>query len=160
MSINVPSFRVRAKWRTPLAAALIAGLGVTTVSLQAAGNDSGGTSPRLAGGDCDLGATGAKSVAAGGPAVEASAVRICGEPDRGDLSGTAEALGAAIKAEAANSAIYAHARMPELLSLRLMAARTEIDSSLPTANRLQKLARIKRQIVALESEISVTGQAN
>lgn len=130
MPVNKPLFRIRAKQGFPLiAAALLAGPGVMATSLQAAGEDTAATSARLAG------------------------------PDRDDLSGADAALGAAIQAEAGKSAIYSHPRMPELLSLRLMAARTEIDSSLPPRDRLHQLTRINRQIVSVESEISREARA-
>lgn len=130
MPVNKPLFRIRAKRGFPLiAAALLASPGVMAASLQSAGQGSAGTSPRFA------------------------------EPDRNDLSGTNGALGAAIQADAGKSAIYSHARMPELLSLRLMAARTEVDSSLPARDRLHQLTKINHQIVSLESEISREARA-
>jgi hypothetical protein len=142
-------------WRGfPLfATALVAGLSVTTVSLQAAEKDPVSTSARFAERDCDVGITDI------GPDGRGSAIQICGHPDQSELPVGGGALGIAMKAEAGNAAMYSHTRMPELLSLRLTAARAEVDSTLPAVDRLHMLTRINREIASLELEISQTALA-
>jgi hypothetical protein len=151
---NLP-LRFRAKRGFPLlATALGASLSVTTVSLQAAGNDPSGASARFDASACEVGVTDI------GPADSASEVRICGRPGQGQRSQPGEELGAAARAEAAKAAIHSHARMPELLSLRLMAARTEADAAMPAVDRLHTLTGINRKIVSLELEISQAAQSH
>lgn len=135
------------------ATALVAGLGVTAVGLQAAGHDPDSTSARVAERNCAVGITDI------GPDNRASALQICGHPDQSELSVGGGALGVAMKAEAGNAAMYSHNRMPELLSLRLRAARSEVDSTLPAIDRLHTLTRLNREIASLELEISQTSLA-
>lgn len=87
-------------------------------------------------------------------------IEICSSNNQDEYSGFARALSAAMEAEAGKSAFYSHARMPELLSLRLSRARADVDTSTGADDRAQKLAKIELAIKALEDEISKTAQAN
>jgi hypothetical protein len=86
-------------------------------------------------------------------------MEICGGGAKGDQAATARALSDAIDAARDDDKFYNHPRMPELLALRVLRARTDIDPSLKSDERMKRLSRLNDEISSLESDISKTTSA-
>ena len=61
--------------------------------------------------------------------------------------------------EAGDSKLYAHARMTELISLRVRRSHAQVDPSLAAGERARKLAELEGAIRALEDEMAKTATA-
>lgn len=86
-------------------------------------------------------------------------IEICNVEDRENLAATATALSEAIDAERGKDKFYVHAKMPDLLVLRVTRARTDVDPSLVASERMKKLKAINVEISKLENEISSSADA-
>jgi hypothetical protein len=82
-------------------------------------------------------------------------IDICNAVDDGNLQDTARALSLAMDTDAARSPIVRHPLMPELLGLRLMRSRAEVEPALSADTRRGRIAEIDRKIKKLEREISI-----
>ncbi len=149
----------------PLAAAtIVAGLALTAAGSQAAPERSdkppakaaAQRSPAIG---CGSGAPGSSRFVVTRPDGGTRAMQLCDGKDGEDLAATAQALSDAIDAEGEDAVFRAHARMPELLSLRLMRDRTHVDPSLTAADRRKNLAAMNDKIENLENEISNSPKA-
>jgi hypothetical protein len=157
---NAPTPRPPSAGGLTIAVVMTAALGLTAGSSLAAPKDRVAASvqaqasgrPSL---DCGRGGLANRFVierASGG----IRTIDICNAADDGNLEGTARALSLAMDAGTARSAIVRHPLMPELLSLRLMRARAEVEPALSADTRRGRIAEIDREIKKLEHEISTT----
>jgi hypothetical protein len=138
---------------------LLLGSGVIAGTLQAASDEriDLATPSHLAIPDCNNRAHGTEKVVVERSDGTERTFEMCDSLGQGDISATARALSTAIDAEAGMSKFYADARMPELLSLRLSRARTDVNTTLEADVRIQELAAIDFKIDALEHAMAKTG---
>jgi hypothetical protein len=78
---------------------------------------------------------------------------LCDAESDNGRHNTAQALSAAIDEEADDSSYYSHARMPELLDLRMAKARLYIDPSIAPEERFKASAALDVAIKSLEAQI-------
>jgi hypothetical protein len=82
-------------------------------------------------------------------------MEICSTEPSGDLAATAQALSLAIDAAATQPfRVTSDPRTVDLVGLRLLRARTEVDPTMDTDARSRKLTEIDDSINALEDDLS------
>lgn len=142
----------RGKRTLPLIAiASLLGLGMAAGSLHAAWNeptDADASSSRLLIRGCNANLHGTGQIVVERANGAKRTMEMCNSLVQGNIPATASSLSAAIDAGESMSKFYADPRMPELLSLRLDRARTEVDTA--SVARIQRLAALNQEIDALE----------
>jgi hypothetical protein len=136
----------------------VGALGIAAGGLQAAPEHPAGAAvqadaARDALRGCDLGERDAKSFLVERTGGGTRTIEICNAEDRPDLPATAQALSLALDAAAATPGITADPRTLDLVSLRLMRARTDVDIRMDPDSRSRKLKEIDQEIKALEGII-------
>jgi hypothetical protein len=160
MSSIKPRIGASARWIFVIGAAVAGGVGMTASGLQAAPEHPAIAAVqvevsfnRLVG--CGLEGRSAQRFEVKRAGGGTRTMEICDAEPRGDLAATAQALSVAIDAAAAQPFILtSDPRTMDIIGLRLMRSRTEVDPTLDTDVRSRKLTEIDDSIKALEDDLS------
>jgi hypothetical protein len=155
-----PRLETSAKWLLAVAAAVAGGPGMTADGLQAAPEHPAiaavkveVSSNLLLG--CGLEGRGAQHFVVEPAGAGPRTIEICNNESDGDLAATARALSLALDVAAAQSfQITSDPRTLDLIDLRLMRARTDVDPTMDAHVRAHKLAEIDHSIAVLEDDLA------